>query len=92
MSSEELKNLNWHELQKIFAPMIEAIPQQYLLNALIEIFPLKEGESYIGSLANHYRGRLKCEGKESLVKQMCSDSMCEIILYFSRKEARNDNI
>jgi hypothetical protein len=90
MSSEQLKNLNWHELQKIFAPMVEAIPQDELHNALIEIFPLKEGENYIGSMANHYRGRLKREGKESFVRQMSHDSMCKIIVYFSEKEASHD--
>ncbi len=75
----ELESLNWHEVHKIANKLVDKISKKQLHEKLIEIFPLNEGQEYIGSLANHYRGRLKHEGKESLIDQMCKKSLIRLI-------------
>ena len=75
----ELESLNWYEINKIAKQKVDKISKKELHEKLIEIFPLNEGQDYIGSLANHYRGRLKYEGKDSLIEQMCKKSLIRLI-------------
>lgn len=79
----DLQGLDWYQLHKIAEPLVTTITDKQLHEKLLEIFPLNDGQEYIGSLCNHYRGRLKHEGKESLVSQMCSNSMRRLIIGLS---------
>lgn len=83
LSPAFLQSLDWWQLYKVAEPLVAKISEKKLHEKLIEIFPLEEGQEYIGSLCNHYRGRLKHEGKESLVNQMCSNSMRRLIIELS---------
>lgn len=83
LSPAFLQSLDWWQLYKVAEPLVEKISDKKLHEKLIEIFPLEEGQEYVGSLCNHYRGRLKHEGKESLVNQMCSNSMRRLIIGLS---------
>ena len=78
-----LQGLGWYELQPIAIDLIGQITDTQLHEKLLEIYPLEEGQQYVGSLSNHYRGRLKNEGKESLVNQMCNNSMRRLIIGLS---------
>ena len=74
-----MENKTWHEWHTIAMNAVSKISKKQIHIMLIDIFPVMEGEDYIGSLANHYRGRLKYEGKESLIDQMCANSLKRLI-------------
>lgn len=79
LSPASLQSLDWYQLHKVAEPLVTKISDKKLHEKLLEIFPVEEGQEYVGSLCNHYRGRLKHEGKESLINQMCSNSMRRLI-------------
>ena len=55
-----------------------------LYEAMQEIFPLQEGQEYIGSLANHFRGKLKTyKNVDDLIECLCNNSLKQIITHFS---------
>ena len=83
LSPAFLQSLDWWQLHKVAEPLVAKISDKKLHEKLLEIFPLDEGQEYVGSLCNHYRGRLKREGKESLINQMCSNSMRRLIVGLS---------
>lgn len=83
LSPAFLQSLDWWQLHKVAEPLVAKISDEKLHEKLLEIFPLEEGKEYVGSLCNHYRGRLKHEGKESLINQMCSNSMRRLIIGLS---------
>jgi hypothetical protein len=76
---DNLNQLDWWELKPIAFEEVNTITKTKLMEALLVAFPLEEGENYQGSLANHYRGRLKYEGKDSLIGQMCNSGMRKLI-------------
>ncbi len=80
LSDDFLKSLNWYDLQPIAMDLATSISKEELHIKLLEIFPLAAGQEYVGSLANHYRGRLKHEGVDSLVNQLCKNSMRRLII------------
>ncbi len=80
LSAAFLQSLDWWQLYKVAEPLVAKISDKKLHEKLLEIYPLDEGQEYVGSLCNHYRGRLKQEGKESLVNQMCNKSMIRLII------------
>ena len=83
LSPAFLQSLDWWQLYKIAEPLVAKISDKKLHEKLLEIFPLQEGQEYVGSLCNHYRGRLKHEGKFALIDQMCSNSMRSLIIGLS---------
>lgn len=83
LSAAFLQTLGWYDLQPIAMNLVSQITDKQLHEKLLEIYPLEEGQEYIGSLVNHYRGRLKNEGKESFVNQMCNKSMRRLIIRLS---------
>lgn len=83
LSPAFLKSLDWWQLHKVAVPLVAKISEKQLHEKLLEIYPLEEGQEYVGSLCNHYRGRLKHEGKFSLIDQMCSNSMRRLIIGLS---------
>ena len=78
-----LQSLDWSQLYKVVEPFVAKISDKKLHEKLLEIYPLEEGQEYVGSLCNHYRGRLKHEGKFALIDQMCSNSMRRLIVGLS---------
>lgn len=78
-----LQSLDWSQLYKVVEPFVAKISDNKLHEKLLEIYPLEEGQEYVGSLCNHYRGRLKHEGKFALIDQMCSNSMRRLIVGLS---------
>ena len=80
LSAAFLDTLGWYDLQPIAMSLVSEISDKELHDKLIEIYPLQDGQQYVGSLVNHFRGRLKHEGKESLVNQMCNNSMRHLII------------
>ena len=83
LSPAFLQSLDWWKLYKVAESLVANISDKKLHEKLLEIFPLEEGQEYIGSLCNHYRGRLKHEGKFALIDQMCSNSMRRLIIGLS---------
>ena len=83
LSPAFLQSLDWWQLYKVAEPLVAKFSDKNLHEKLLEIYPLNEGQEYVGSLCNHYRGRLKNEGKEALINQMCSNSMRRLILGLS---------
>lgn len=79
LSDAFLAPLDWWQIYKIAEPLVSGISDKELYVKLLEIFPIKNGEEYIGSLCNHYRGRLKNEGKFALINQMCKNSLKRLI-------------
>jgi hypothetical protein len=75
-----LQSLDWWQLYKTAKTLVANITDKELNEKLMEIFTLEDGQEYIGSLCNHYRGRLKNEGKNALIEQMCSNSMRRLII------------
>jgi hypothetical protein len=75
-----IQSLSWYDLQPIAMNLVSQIADKQLYEKLLEIYPLEEGQQYVGSLVNHYRGRLKNDGKENLVNQMCNNSMRRLII------------
>lgn len=71
------------KIHKIAESLVEKTSDKELHEKLIKIFPLEEGQKYIDSLCTHYRGRLKHEGKDSLIVQMCSNSLRRLIVGLS---------
>jgi hypothetical protein len=80
----ELENLGWYQLYPLAVQSVASLSDKELHDRLLQIFPFNEGEEYVGSLVNHYRGRLKQEGKESLINQMCSNSLKRLIIELSK--------
>ena len=78
-----LQSLDWWQLYKVVEPFVAKISDKKLHEKLLEIYPLEEGQEYVGSLCSHYRGRLKREGKFALIDQMCSNSMRRLIVWLS---------
>ena len=83
LSPAFLQSLDWWQLYKVAEPLVANISDKKLHEKLLEIFPLEQGQEYVGSLCNHYRGRLKHEGKFALIDQMCSNSMRRLIVGLS---------
>ena len=83
LSPASLQSLDWWQLYKVAEPLVAKISDKKLHEKLLEIYPLEEGQEYVGSLCNHYRGRLKHEGKFALIDQMCSNSMRRLIIGLS---------
>lgn len=83
LSPAFLQSLDWWQLYKVAEPLVANISDKKLYEKLLEIYPLEEGQEYVGSLCNHYRGRLKHEGKFALIDQMCSNSMRRLIIGLS---------
>ena len=83
LSPAFLQSLDWWQLYKVAEPLVAKISEKKLHEKLLEIFPLEEGQEYVGSLCNHYRARLKHEGKFALIDQMCSNSMRRLIVGLS---------
>lgn len=83
LSPAFLQSLDWWQLYKVAEPLVAKISDKKLHEKLLEIYPLEEGREYVGSLCNHYRGRLKHEGKFALIDQMCSNSMRRLIIGLS---------
>jgi hypothetical protein len=83
LSPDYLRALDWWELFKVAKSLVANIPDKKIHDKLIVIFPLEDGQEYFGSLCNHYRGRLKHEGKFALIEQMCSNSMRRLIIGLS---------
>ena len=83
LSTAFLQSLDWWQLYKIAEPLVAKVSDKKLHEKLLEIFPLEEGQEYVGSLCNHYRGRLKNEGKFALLDQMCSNSMRHLIIWLA---------
>jgi hypothetical protein len=80
LSAAFIQSLSWYDLQPIAMNLVSQIADKQLYEKLLEIYPLEEGQQYVGSLVNHYRGRLKNDGKENLVNQMCNNSMRRLII------------
>jgi hypothetical protein len=83
LSPAFLQSLDWWQLYKVAEPLVAKICDKKLHEKLLEIYPIEEGQEYVGSLCNHYRGRLRNEGKFALIDQMCSNSMRHLILGLS---------
>lgn len=55
-----------------------------LYDAMQDIFPLNEGQEYIGSLANHFRGKLKTyKNVDDFIECLSNNSLKQIITHFS---------
>lgn len=83
LSPDFIQSLDWWQLYKVVEPLVVKISDKQLHEKLLDIFPLEEGQEYVGSICNHYRGRLKHEGKFALIDQMCSNSMRRLIIGLS---------
>lgn len=60
------------------------ISYKSLYEAMQDIFPLNEGQNYIGSLANHFRGKLKnYKNVDDFIECLCNNSLTQIITHFS---------
>jgi hypothetical protein len=83
LSESFLQSLDWWQLYKVAEPLVANITDKRLHEKILEIFPLEKGQEYVGSLCNHYRGRLKHEGKFALLDQLCKNSMKRLIVGLS---------
>ena len=75
-----LKPMIWLDLHNIAERAVASLTKEQLHDKLIEIFPLENGQEYVGSLPNHFRGKLKYGGIESLVAQLDSNSLRRLII------------
>ena len=64
--------------------MVTKMSKEELMDAILNAFPLEENEEYVGSLANHFRGRLKYDGAEVLIRSMCNVSLRQLIIYLQK--------
>lgn len=85
----EEPKLTWFQIHDRVSIAIKGLPKQVIHDAILEIFPLNEGQEYIGSLANHYRGRLRHEGIDSLFNQMCSYSLTQFLTWLTANKTNN---
>ena len=83
-TEESLSGFTLHELHLTATYLAGKITKAELHDKLLDAFPLKTGQEYIGSLANHFRGRLKYDGVEDLIDRMDKCSLRCLIIGLSK--------
>lgn len=72
------------QLEAMLLKMVTKMSKEELMDAILNAFPLEENKEYVGSLANHFRGRLKYDGAEVLIRSMCNVSLRQLIIYLQK--------
>lgn len=81
-----IKSENEFLMEKAFG----LINRKTFKDDLIKIFPVNEGQPYIGSLCNHFRGKIVSGGIDYLIEEMDNYSLRKVITYYEKNKTNGN--